>query len=190
MNLVPASHIGVQSPTFASHVGDISSTFASHVEDHHPASASHVGGNHPASVSHVGEEIPFTASHIGDRSIVSMIHVIDPSPTSASHVGDVQPTTTSHVGSIDYVEKPRWVGRKPKFPCKLCKGDHLTHMCPGIPEVQILWSMCASASDSESSEVSSQPIQLMVEKLVMPMQYSVDPTPIFGGEVPLDHVVL
>jgi hypothetical protein len=101
----------------------------------HPASASHAGGKHPASASHVGGKIPVTASHTGNRSVASVSHVIDPSPTSASHVGDVQPTTASHVGGIDSVEKPRWIGRKPKFPCNICKGDHLTHLCPGIPEV-------------------------------------------------------
>jgi hypothetical protein len=37
--------------------------------------------------------------------------------------------------------------------------------------------------------VVSQPIQLLVEKVVMPMQSSTDPTPLLGGEVPLDHVV-
>jgi hypothetical protein len=52
-------------------------------------------------------------------------HVIDPSPTSASHVGDVKLATTSHAGDIYSVEKPRWIGCKPKFSCKLCKGDHL-----------------------------------------------------------------
>jgi hypothetical protein len=52
-----------------------------------------------------------------------------------------------------------------------------------------LWSLSASSSDSESSEVSSQSIQPLVEKVVMPMQSSTDPTPLLGGEVPLDHVV-
>jgi hypothetical protein len=101
----------------------------------------------------------------------------------------VQPTTASHAGGIDSIEKPRWIGRKPKFPCNLCKGDHLTHLCPGIPEVQRLWSLSTSSSDSESSEVSSQPIHPLVEKVVMPMQSSDDPTPLLGGEVPLDLVV-
>ena len=38
--------------------------------------------------------------------------------------------------------------------------------------------------------VVSQPIQPLVEKVVMPMQSSADPTPLLRGEVPLDHVVL
>jgi hypothetical protein len=116
-------------------------------------------------------------------------HVIDPSPTYASHIGDVQPTTASHVGGMGFVEKPIQIGRKPKFPCNICKGDHLTHLCPGIAEVQRLWSLSASSSNSESSEVSLQPIQPLVEKVVMLMQSSFDPTPLLGGEVPLHHVV-
>jgi hypothetical protein len=35
----------------------------------------------------------------------------------------------------------------------------------------------------------SQPIQPLVEKVVMSMQSSTNPTPLLGGEVPLDHVV-
>jgi hypothetical protein len=171
------------------HVGDRSTTYASHVEYHHPASASYDGGTHPPSTSHAGRKSPVTASHTVNKSVASASHVIDPSLTFASHVGDVQPTTASHVGGINFIEKPRRIGCKPKFPCKLCKGDHLTHMCPDIPEVQILWSLSASSYDYESSEVSSQPIQLMVDKVFMPMQPSVDPTPLLGGEVPLDHVV-
>jgi hypothetical protein len=81
--------------------------------------------------------------------------MLSPSLTFASHVGDVQPTTTIHAGGIDSIEKPKWIGHKPKFPCNLCKGDHLTHICPGIPEVQRLWSLSTSSYDSESSQVSS-----------------------------------
>jgi hypothetical protein len=85
-------------------------------------------------------------------------HVINPSPTFENHVGDVQPNNSSHVGCIDSVEKPRRIGHKPKFPCKLCKGDHLTHLCSSLTEVRRLWSLSGSSYDSESSEVSSQPI--------------------------------
>ena len=28
---------------------------------------------------------------------------------------------------------------KPKFPCKLCEGDHLTYKCPSIVEVWRVW---------------------------------------------------
>jgi hypothetical protein len=109
--------------------------------------------------------------------------------TFASHVGDVKPTIISHAGGIDSVEKPRWIGRKPKFPCNICKGFHLTHMCPGIPEVRILWSLYSSSFDSESSEVSSQYIYPLVDEVVVSMQYSADPTPLLGGDVLVYHVV-
>jgi hypothetical protein len=97
-------------------------------------------------------------SHTGNRSLASVTHVIDTSPTSASHLGYVQPTTASHAGGIDYVEKPRWIECKPKFPCNICKGDHLTHMFPDIPVVQRLWSLFARSSDSDSFEISSESI--------------------------------
>jgi hypothetical protein len=121
-----------KSPTFASHVGDRSTTSASHVEDQHPSSASYAGGTHPPSVSHARGKSPVTTSHTGNRSIASASQVIDPSPASAIHVGDVKLAIASHARGIDSVEKPRRIRRKPKFPCNICKGDHLTHMCPGI----------------------------------------------------------
>jgi hypothetical protein len=155
-----------KSPTSASHVGDRSTTSASHVEYQHPASASYAGGTHSPSTSHVGGKSPVTASHTGNRFVSSASHVIDPSLAFASHVGDVKPTTSGHARGINSVEKPRQIGRKPNFPCKFCKGDHLTHLCPGIPEVQRLWSLFASSSNSESFEVSSQSIQPLVEKVV------------------------
>jgi hypothetical protein len=163
-------------------------TSASHIEYQHLASAIYAGGNHPPSANHVGGKSPVPASHTGNRSVAFASHVIDPSPTSASHVGDVKPTTASHARGINSVEKPRRIGRKPKFPCKLCKGDHLTHLCLGITKPQILWSPTRS-SDSESFQVSSHYIQPLVVKVVMSMQSSVDPAPLLGGEVPLDHVV-
>jgi hypothetical protein len=87
------------------------------------------------------------------------------------------------------VQKLRWNGRKPKFPCKLCKGDHLTYLFHGLPEVQILCSLSTISFYSESSKVSSQPIHPLVNKVVMPMQSIVDLNPILGGDFHLDHVV-
>jgi hypothetical protein len=144
---------------------------------------------HPPSSSHARGKSPVTSSHTGNRSAASASHVIDPSLTSASHVGYVKPTTIIHVVGINFVEKPRRLGCKPKFPCKLCKGDHLTHLCPGITEVQRLCSLSKSSSDSDSFEVSSQYFQTLVEKVVMSMHLSVDPIPLLGDEAPLDLVV-
>jgi hypothetical protein len=67
---------------------------------------------------------PTSASHVGDQHLAS-----------ASHVGSNPPATASHVGGIDTVEKPRCIGCKPKFPCNICEGDHLTHLCPAIQVV-------------------------------------------------------
>jgi hypothetical protein len=178
-----------KSPTSTSHVGDRSTTYASHVEDQHLDSTSYAGGTHPPSTSHAGGKSPVTASHTGNRFVASTSHVIDPSLTSASRVGDVQPTIASHAGGINFVEKPRQIEHKTKFPCNLCKGDHLTHLCPGIPEVQRLWSLSTRSSDSKSFEDSSQSIPPSVEKVVMLMKSMANPTPLLGGEIPLDLVV-
>jgi hypothetical protein len=76
------------------------------------------------------------------------------------------------------------------FPCNLCKGYHLTHLFPGLLEARILWSMSTRSSDAKCSKVSSHPIQLVIEKVVTPMQSSADTTPLLGGDAPSDHVVL
>jgi hypothetical protein len=166
-----------KSPTSVSHVGDRSSTFESHVEDQHPASASHDGGKIPvtashtgdrsvASVSHVIDQSLTFASHVGDvqptttshargTSLINASHTSDMSTTSVIHVEDKKPTTASHARGIDSVEKPRWIGHKPKFPCNLCKGYHLTHLFLGLLEAGILWPLSASSSDFESSTFSS-----------------------------------
>jgi len=38
------------------------------------------------------------------------------------------------------VEKPTRIGRKPEFPCRLCKGDHFLFYFPGISKVLEVWS--------------------------------------------------
>ena len=49
-------------------------------------------------------------------------------PTFDRPVG-IPPATDHHAGSIDV---PIFGSRKPKFPCILCKGDHLLKDCPSI----------------------------------------------------------
>jgi hypothetical protein len=77
---------------------------------------------------------------------------------------------------------------KPKFPCKICKGYHLTHMCPTIPEVQRVWSLYQGSFSLEPPLVSQQPIQPLVDEVVEPMQYLVNPTLLLEGDVSTDHV--
>ena len=38
--------------------------------------------------------------------------------------------------------------RKPKFPCKICKGDHLLKECLGLSRVQEEWSKRSKPSVS------------------------------------------
>lgn len=47
--------------------------------------------------------------------------------------------------------------RKVKFPCRLCKKDHLLHDCPGIPRVLEVWSRdpaCPSSSSGAHSDAT------------------------------------
>jgi hypothetical protein len=90
--------------------------------------------------------------------------------------GETHQTTAIHVGGIDIVEKYRRIGRNPKFPCNICKGYHLTHLCPSIVVVQRVWSLSEGPSSYESSLVSQQLIQSLVDEVVMSMQSSTDPT--------------
>jgi hypothetical protein len=64
----------------------------------------------------------------------------DKIPTTAGDVESDQPAIVHHVGSVDNVDKSIKTHRKPKFPCRLCKGDHLLKDCPGIPVVVEVWS--------------------------------------------------
>jgi hypothetical protein len=69
-------------------------------------------------------------------------------PTTAGHVGSDQPTSGHHAGSVDGVIKSNKKNRKPKFPCRICKGDHLLKDFPGIPKVVEVWSQVSSQSMS------------------------------------------
>jgi hypothetical protein len=59
-------------------------------------------------------------------------------PTTVKHVGK-QPVTVNHAGSVDDV-KITQTTRKPKYPCRLCKGSHLLKDCPGLSKVIEAWS--------------------------------------------------
>jgi hypothetical protein len=59
-------------------------------------------------------------------------------PTTVKHVGK-QPVTVTHAGSVDDV-KITQTTRKPKYPCRLCKGSHLLKDCPGLSKVIEAWS--------------------------------------------------
>jgi hypothetical protein len=58
-------------------------------------------------------------------------------PTTARHVGK-QPVTVDHAGSVDDAKRSQTT-RKPKYPCRLCKGIHLLKDCPGLYKVIEAW---------------------------------------------------
>jgi hypothetical protein len=58
-------------------------------------------------------------------------------PTTARHVGK-QPVIVNHAGSVDDA-KITQTTRKPKYPCRLCKGIHLLKDCPGLSKVIEAW---------------------------------------------------
>jgi hypothetical protein len=49
-----------------------------------------------------------------------------------------QPVTVGHAGTVDDV-KITQTTRKPKYPCRLCKGSHLLKECPGLSKVIQAW---------------------------------------------------
>jgi hypothetical protein len=60
-------------------------------------------------------------------------------PTTVRHVGR-KPVTVDHVGSVDDV-KITQTTRKPRYPCRLCKGSHILKDFPGLSKVIEVWSI-------------------------------------------------
>jgi hypothetical protein len=71
-------------------------------------------------------------------------------PTTVKHVGK-QPVTVNRAGSVDDV-KITQTPRKPKYPCRLCKGSHLLKDCPGLSKVIEVWSTHPRQPMSSASE--------------------------------------
>ena len=138
-------------------------------------------------MSHISVDSPAYERRAWGTSPISLGNV---SLTFASHVQDSPRTTASFVGVMDVDKKPRRGSFKPKFHCKVCKGYHLTHLCPGIPKVQRIWSESESSSTPKSDMVSQQSHQPLVDNVVVQVQYLADYTPLLGGEVPSDKVCL
>jgi hypothetical protein len=71
-------------------------------------------------------------------------------PTTVKHVGK-QPVVVNRAGSVDDV-KITQTPRKPKYPCRLCKGSHLLKDFPGLPKVIEAWSTHPRQPMSSASE--------------------------------------
>jgi hypothetical protein len=76
-------------------------------------------------------------------------------PTTSIHVGFEQPTTANHTGSVDKVDKSKTKNIKPKFPCRLFKGDHFLRDFPGLPKVLEMWYSMSSAPIEHASDTPS-----------------------------------
>jgi hypothetical protein len=79
-------------------------------------------------------------------------------PTTVKHFGK-QPVTVNRAGSVDDV-KITQTTRKPKYPCRLCKGSHLLKDCPGLSKVIEVWSThprqpMSSASEQHADDLPS-----------------------------------
>jgi len=57
---------------------------------------------------------------------------------------------------ISCVEETSNMHRKPKYPCRLCKGDHFLINCPGIPKVLEVWSEKSHQLSIDPSTSDSQ----------------------------------
>jgi hypothetical protein len=66
------------------------------------------------------------------------------------HVGK-KPVTVNHAGSVDDA-KITQTTRKPKYPCRLCKGSHLLKDFPGLSKVIEAWSTHPRQPMSSASE--------------------------------------
>jgi hypothetical protein len=71
-------------------------------------------------------------------------------PTTVKHVGK-QPVTINHAGSVDYF-KITQTTRKPKYPCRFCKGSHLLKDFPSLSKVIEVWSTHPDQPMSLASE--------------------------------------
>jgi hypothetical protein len=69
------------------------------------------------------------------------------------HVGE-QPVTFNHVGSVDDA-KITQTTRKPKYPCRICKGNHFLRDFLGLPKVLEMWYSTSSAPVGHAGEILS-----------------------------------
>ena len=90
-------------------------------------------------------------------------------PTSDCHVGTPL-ATDHHAGSIDV---PVFGSHKPKYPCRLCKGDHLLKDCLGLSLVsevcsKYLVSLVSYHHADDSQSTSDSLVQSRKGKVIYP----------------------
>jgi hypothetical protein len=161
-SLVTISHTGAPSPTSASHVGDGSTYSRNYVDNSHRTSTNYVGGTNL-----------FTLNH-------SRV-------TSATSIHDLGEDSLS---LANYINKPRRLRRKPKFLCRTCEVNHLTHLCPITTETLEVWGSPKSPSDSETSLVSPHTTSTFITSVVPPPQSPPDLASFFESEVSLAPIIM
>jgi hypothetical protein len=70
-------------------------------------------------------------------------------------VGSKKPAIVNSTGSVEEINKIKRKNPKPKFPCRLCKGDHFLRDCPGLTQVLEMWSSTSSTSISHVDDTLS-----------------------------------
>ena len=128
---------------------------------------------HPIFEHYGVSQKPASLNEVGPSHLASVVHAGGKLLASAGHAKRKQSATASHV---DIVEKTGRLKCKLKFPCILCEGDHLTHLCPAIPEVRRVWSKTQGFPSPEQPIVSQKPTQPLVDQVVEPISDLVDPT--------------
>jgi hypothetical protein len=68
------------------------------------------------------------------------------------------------------IDKPRHVRRKPKFLCRTCKGNHLTHLCPSTAGILEVWFSPGVPSGSKSYLVSQHSVSPLIDTTIMSIQ--------------------
>lgn len=72
---------------------------------------------------------------------------------------------------------------------QICKGGHLTRLCPATIVVEEAHSLSDNPSGSESSLVYQHSNSSLVDTTVMPMQYSTDATYVLRSGASFDYVI-
>jgi hypothetical protein len=75
-------------------------------------------------------------------------------PTT-SNVGSKKLIIVNSTRSVGEVSKIKRKNPKPKFPCRLCKGDHFLRDFPGLTQVLEMWSSTSSASIGHVDDTAS-----------------------------------
>jgi hypothetical protein len=168
-----------------------------HTRDPSPTSVSYVGDESTTPASFVDNSCLVIASHAGSTTLITMSPINATSPTSVRHVGDDSHASSYHVESMSLsivnnvldIENPRCLRRKPKFLCRTCEGNYLTHLCTVTIGIQEALGSPKGPLDSEASVFSPHTAPPLINMVVTLLQSPLELTPVFEGDaspIPVD----